>query len=145
MNPSQLSELPEYQGIFFDPATGKTYLSDGTETGFTFERARWTGPFGLHFSWPWLNPISFATHETAVKVCAFARAALPPHLSVEIDEERKDLGPFTRTVERLIVVKGAGREESFSAGMLANSIIRHGVPTATLYFQAEVRRAGFTV
>ena len=75
----------------------------------------------------------------------FARAALPPHLIVEIDEENKDLGPFTRTIERLIVVKGASREESFSAGLLANSIIRHGMPTATKYFQAEVRQAGFTV
>ena len=145
MKPEEVADFPEFSGIFFDPATGKSYLADGTDTGYTFERARWTGPFGLHFAWPWLNPVAFATHDTAVKVLGFARAALQPHLSVDIDEEKKDLGPFTRTIERMIVVKGAGREESFSAGWLANSIIRHGLQTAGKYFQSEVRQAGFSL
>ena len=72
MRPEDLAGLPNYSGIFFDPQTGKTYREDGTDTGFTFERARWTGPFGIDFSWPWLNPISFATAETAQRVLAWA-------------------------------------------------------------------------
>ena len=64
MRPEDLAGLPNYSGIYFDPMTGKTYLEDGSDTGYTFERARWSGPFGIDFSWPWLNPISFATAET---------------------------------------------------------------------------------
>ncbi|MCC6587716.1 MAG: hypothetical protein IT168_13560 [Bryobacterales bacterium] len=143
MTAVQVAELPDYSGIFFDPDTGKSYLADGTDTGFTFERARWTGPWNLHFSWPFLNPISFATHETGLKVLNFARQVVPSHMSVELDESQKVVGPFSRTIERLIVVKSGSTEESFSAGMLANSIIRNGEKNAKTYFAAELRYAGF--
>ena len=69
----QLDRLKEYNGIYFDPETGMTYRSDGSNTGYTFERATWTGPFGLLFSWPWLNPIAFATRETAFKMLLLAQ------------------------------------------------------------------------
>lgn len=143
MTAEQVAELPDYSGIFFDPDTGKSYLADGTDTGFTFERARWTGPWNLHFSWPFLNPISFATHETGLKVLNFARQVVPSHMSVELDESQKVVGPFSRTIERLIVVKSGSTEESFSAGMLANSIIRNGEKNAKTYFATELRYAGF--
>jgi hypothetical protein len=137
----ELDSLANYHGVYFDPATGKTYTEDGAETGFTFERARWSGPFGLHLLWPWLNPIGFATHATGVKILEFARA-LMPKLSVVLDEEKKDLGPFTRTVERQIVVSDGFKQESFNAGLLANSIIRNGHKSAGVRFLAEVRLAG---
>jgi len=44
MRPEDLAGLPNYSGIYFDPMTGKTYLEDGSDTGYTFERARWSGP-----------------------------------------------------------------------------------------------------
>jgi hypothetical protein len=119
-----------------------TYREDGSATGFTFERARWTGPFGLHFSWPFLNPLGFATHETAVKILNWARSFAPPTLTVALDETQKNLGPFTRTVERQIVVSDGTQAEVFSAGLLANSIIRNGEARAAESFKAEWRVAG---
>jgi len=138
MNIESLRELPEYHGIFFDASTGKTYTEDGRDTGFTFEDARWTGPFGLHFFWPRLNPLGFATKETALKVLDFATRLLPG-VSVILDETNRISGPFTRTVERMIVVSDGDREESFSAGWLANSIIRNGLKQAGISFLAEVK------
>jgi hypothetical protein len=143
MRPEDLAGLPNYSGIYFDPMTGKTYLEDGSDTGYTFERARWSGPFGIDFSWPWLNPISFATAETGQKVLTWARAIAPATLAVTLDDRMNIVGPFTRTVERLIVITDmGGRSESFSAGWLANSIIRHGEKAAAGYFQAEWRSSG---
>ncbi len=142
MRPEDLAGLSNYSGIYFDPETGKTYREDGTDTGYTFERARWTGPFGIT-AWPWLNPISFATADTANRVLEWARAIAPAPLAVTLDDRNNILGPFTRTVERLIVITDlGGKAESFSAGWLANSIIRHGERTAAAYFQAEWRTAG---
>ena len=143
MTAAQVAELTDYYGIYFDPDTGKTYLADGTDTGFTFERARWTGPWGLHLAWPFLNPISFATHETALKALDFVRSIVPSHFSVDLDESQKIVGPFSRTIERLIVVTAGTTEESFSAGLIANSIIRQGQSNAAVYFAAELRSVGF--
>ena len=137
--------LPEYHGLFFDPETGKMYREDGTDTGFTFERARWTGPFGLHLNWPFLNPIGFATHETSIKILNWAQSFAPPSLTIHLDEERKDLGPFTRTVERTIVVSDSSRKEQYSAGLLANSVIRNGWDRAAESWKAEWRLARLQV
>ena len=139
---AELARLADYGGIWFDPATGKTYDASGTDTGYTFEVARWSGPFGINFSWPWLNPISFATAETAAKVLVWARTVAPPALSVRLDDEQHIVGPFARTVERSIVVTSGDRTESFSAGWLANSIIRHGEAQAAKYWRAELDKAG---
>jgi hypothetical protein len=141
----QLKRLPEYWGLYFDRATGMTYRSDGTETGWTFENATWTGPFGFHFQWPWLNPLGFASHETGLRVLEFARSIAPPALHLSIDDERKDLGPFYRTVERMLVVTDGMRTESFSAGLIANSIIRNGEQAAAVSVKAEWTSAGFAV
>ena len=140
MSKESIRGLPNYHGIYFDPATGKTYREDGTDTGFTFEHPTWTGPFGLHFQWPWLNPLTFASYETAIKVLHFVRGLLPK-VSVSLDEENRISGPFTRTVERLIVVSDGHTEESFNAGLLANSIIRVGEKLAAQSFLAEVKHA----
>ncbi|MEZ5357030.1 MAG: hypothetical protein R2762_30690 [Bryobacteraceae bacterium] len=145
MKTEDVLKLPEYWGLYFDRATGMTYRSDGTETGWTFESATWTGPFGFHFQWPWLNPLGFATHETAMKVLAFAKSFAPPSLRLEMDEERKDLGPFYRTVERTLVVTDGARTEQFAAGWIANSIIRNGERAAAESLRAEWRTAGFTL
>jgi hypothetical protein len=136
-------DLPLYGGLYFDPDTGKTYREDGTDTTYTFERATWTGLFGWHFSWPWLNPFGFATRETALRMLDFVRTVAPEKFAVTMDETNRITGPFTRTVERQIVVSDGETEESFSAGWLANSIIRNGEPQAAEQFRAELRRAGF--
>jgi hypothetical protein len=140
--PQEVAEMPQYFGLYFDPETGMTYTGDGTQTGYTFERATWTGPFGLHFNWPWLNPISFATKETGVKVLRFARGVAPQSLAVSLDETSKTVGPFTRTIERSIVVSNGDTEENFSAGWLASSIIRHGETMARKLWLAELKQAG---
>ena len=143
MRPEDLAGLPNYGGIYFDPCSGNTYREDGADTGFTFERPRWTGPFGMEFSWPWLNPISFATAATEQTILAWARGIAPAALAVTLDERTSTFGPFRRNVERLIVVADmGGLSESFSAGWLANSIIRHGGHLAGVYFQAEWRSSG---
>ncbi len=142
MTPDQIRELPEYSGLFFDPETGHMYREDGADTGFTFERARWSGPFNIIISWPWLNPISFATHDTAVKVLQFGRTLAPAGVTLSLDEAKKDLGPFSRTVERLIIVSDGSHEESYSAGWVANSIIRNGETRAAESWKAEWRLAG---
>lgn len=147
-------KLKEYQGILFDPETGKSYYSarEGElpqETRYTFERATWTGPFRMEIPWPWLNPISFATTPTALDVygrCVDAIAVLNRanslHLAVMLDEEPKYLGPFTRTIERQIVVLRAGDPlENFSAGQIAGNIIRRGEAEAMKTWVAEVLHA----
>lgn len=142
MRPIDLTGLPEYSGLFFDPATGKMYRDDGSDTGFTFEAARWTGPWGMHFSWPWLNPIGFATAETADRILRWVRSIAPPAITAAIDDSQRVAGPFTRTVERLIAVTDGATTESFSAGWIANSIIRNGEARAAEYCKAEWRQAG---
>ncbi len=143
MEPKDLSGLPAYSGLFYDPDTGMTYKEDGTETGFTFERATWTGPFGIHFQWPWLNPIGFATRETGRKVLAFCKGAAPKGLAVNLDESNRIVGPFTRTIERLIVVTDGDKEESYSAGWLAHSLIRNGEQRAATHWLDELKQVRF--
>lgn len=139
----QLDELREYSGLFFDPATGKTYRADGTDTTYTFENARWAGPFGMHLTWPWLNPIGFATAETAQRILAWCRSVAPSSLTVTLDESQNVVGPFYRTIERRIVVTDGAHREEFSAGWLANSIIRNGETLAARAWRAELVQAGF--
>lgn len=139
LTPDQLEDLREYSGLFFDPATGKMYLSDGTDTGYTFENARWAGPFGMHLTWPWLNPIGFATHATAERILSWCRSIAPRGLSAMLDESQNVLGPFYRTIERRIVVTSGERREEFAAGWLANSIIRNGETQAARSWIAELR------
>jgi hypothetical protein len=115
---------------------------DGEPTGYTFERATWSGPWGVELSWPWLNPIGFATHETSAKMLEFCKSVLPVNLTATLDEVNRVVGPFHRTVERQVVVSNGAREESFSAGMLANSVIRHGRKRAGELFLVEVKQAG---
>jgi len=147
-----LASMKDFNGVFFDVATGKTYKDDGTFTGFTFEPLpTWTGPFGLAISWPFLNPLSFATDETARKVRDIVETwltTMPMNFvgwKVEMDDRQRVTGPFTRTVERMIVVEKFGNSEQYSAGMLANSIIRNKESGARTSFLAELRTAGFNV
>lgn len=96
----------------------------------------------MHLTWPWLNPIGFASAETAARILAWARSIAPPTLTVTLDDTQNILGPFTRTIERRIVVSDGANSEQFSAGWLANSIIRNGETLAARSFQAEWRTAG---
>jgi hypothetical protein len=147
MTPQEVlaADLPNFNGLLFDPETGKAYLEDGTDTGITLERAKWTGPFNIHLDWPYLNPVSFATHETALKVLEFCKLALPANsgITVAIDEEKKNMGPFTRTIERLIVATSSSKTEQFSAGWLARGIAVNGPVYQAKSWLAELKLAGF--
>jgi len=138
--------MKEFHGLFFDPNTGKTYIEtpEGEKvfTGFTFEDAEWTGPFGLHFSWPKLNPFAFATMETAETVLAIVTNRFRNSGITFTIESRGVTGPFTRTPERVIRATSGNTMEEFSAGWLANSIIRNGVDAAMKSFKAELVYAG---
>jgi len=143
------SQMREIQGLLFDPATGKVYLpaesalSDPIDTGYTFEYARWTGPFGLHFNWPNLNPLGFATHETATAILAVVQERFAHEgLHIGLDEVNRVVGPFTRTVERYIVISRGETAETFNAGWLTNGIIRNGPERAMNSLRAEMRVAG---
>lgn len=129
MDSKSVQRLPEYWGLYFDPSTGMTYYPNGETTSWTFERATWSGPFGLHFAWPFLNPLGFATEESATRLLAICERWLReyPQLRLELDDKARDLGPFTRTVERQIIVHASSeRSETFSCGLMINSIIRNG-------------------
>lgn len=158
-----IEDLIDYEGILFDPLTGKTYFRQFdylpiTETPFRFERASWDGPWwaapviGIFNIWGGrvrgaLNPLGFAAHDTAINVLGMCRAARANNgtlgWSCELDETEKNLGPFTRTIERLIVVRRADGNpvESFSCGRLATSAIRIGTRNAMENWLAEVRLA----
>lgn len=147
---SALSDMRDLNGLFFDAATGKVYKEDGTYSGFTFEHPTWTGPFGIAIPWPFLNPLSFATVETAKKIREIVEIWLVTmpinHVGWKVTvEEQKVTGPFTRTLERQIVIEKFGVSELHSAGMLANSIIRQGEEVAKRQFLAELRAAGFNI
>lgn len=141
------SELRDYSGIWFDPRTGQTYLREGETggfrpTGFTFENARWNGPWGFGV-WPWLNPISFATEETAVALRDWLRSWAPPGLTFAVRNDQTILGPFSRTIERRIAVTdSSGRTEEFSAGEMTNWRIRQGDGRARTSMLAEWYQAG---
>jgi hypothetical protein len=142
MNSQKLATLPAYCGLRYDAETGKMFDEDGQDTGYTFEQTTWRGPFGLTVCLPWRNPISNATRETGIRVLAFARRAAPQGLLVSLDETRRECGPFRRTNERQIVVSDGSVEESFSAGWIAATIIRHGEARAAKLWRSELRHAG---
>lgn len=142
----KVSDLKDCNGVYVDYVTGVAYTDDGqgnaVSTGWTFELARWTGPFGLHLTFPWLNPLSFATHESAVRILEWARKFAPREITIRLDEDQNIIGPFTRTIERRLIVSDGARQEQYSCGMLANSIIRNGEQYAKTSFVAEWRAAG---
>jgi len=150
------------EGVWFDPRDGKTYFArnegDPLEfTGFTFEDAFWVGPrwatplIGVFNFWGnsvsgKLNPLGFATAETAEKVLRYCRD-WAPELDVWLDDgsdRNKVVGPFSRTIERNIVATATEMlaSETFSAGRLAVSIFRNGPTHARIQWRAELRNAG---
>jgi hypothetical protein len=152
------SRLREYDNILFDPVTLETYWRKSetvvSATWLTFEAATWRGTFGqlTHLHWPWLHPMGFATADTANQAATIARLYLFGHdVSVEVVENNRITGPFSRTVERqLVVVANTNKDkrEEFSAGRFAERyMIRNpfnGVreSTSAEQFRAECRRAG---
>ena len=139
MDPEELAELPVYFG--FSLIHDRENIQFGRHQYWLHLRARhWMGRSGCRFM-ALLDPISFATHETGVKVLHFARDSAPRQLSVTLDEQPKNLGPFTRTIERQITVSNGATEENFSAGWMASSIIRHGEKRAAEFWLAELKQA----
>jgi len=140
--------MREIQGLLFDEQTGKAYLpvegGEPIDTGFTFENPVWTGPFGLHLFWPNLNPWLFATRETAAAVLAMVqeRFAHEAGLHIGLDETDKIVGPFTRTLERNIVISRGEASENFNVGLIATGIIRNGPQAAMAGLRAEMKIAG---
>lgn len=163
-----MENLVNYNDIYFDRATGKTYIyqrrdgSMGTledeserpflklvETPFTFESATWSGTFGwiTSASWPWLHPLGFATMETAKRVLEYCKNTVvfrDPNLGVYIYDKDRVTGPFRRTIEKDIQVANHKTNEThyYSAGRIAERIIRRGIAEAMQGWVAEVKASG---
>lgn len=146
--PAVLARLVDHSGILFDPETGETYFrlhewEPLRQTPYTFERARWSGPFGLGWHSPWLSPLSFATIETAKMIFHWVRQITPSTLDWSMDDSRGTIiGPFSRTPQRLVYLAGGLDDRSWGCGELAVTIIRQGEPVARKQFLAELARLG---
>lgn len=145
--PTYPQAIPKMSYVL-DPSTGNL-----ASTGWTFEPAQWQGPFGANW-WPWLNPFSFATADTANKILAlFGPVATQTSdtairhatgYQAVIDDDGHIVGPFTRTVERLLVVSYGDKFQNYSCGLLACNVIRRGALPAMQSWAYELRVAGFT-
>jgi hypothetical protein len=98
------------------------------------------------FTWPWLNPLDFATVETGQAVLVMCWHALEAlgletgiRLEATLDRRDRSVGPFTRTPETVIEVTRRDKViEQFNAGRIAAQVIRHGEQRAMGYWKAEV-------
>lgn len=137
--------LEEMMGVLYDRKTGKVYFStdgsDVADTGYSFENATWRHP--RDGSLKSLNPLQFATRQTAEKVLMSVTTWIPaaalPNLAVSIE----NLTAPGRTIERSIVVAnletGATLEQN--AGLLAVGMIKAGMFQQG-YFLEALRNAG---
>lgn len=154
----QLDAMHEYEGIYFNRATGETFYwcrldsglvghrDDGPavalRAGYTFEPAAWWGSFMGQWMSGWLNPLGFATEETSGKVLDATFLMLRHVADVSIERTQNAGGFFNRTLERRILLrnKATGAAHEYSVGRLAVSMMREGTAKAILRLWDEARR-----
>lgn len=116
-------------GLIYDDKTGKVTLDDGEAPAvgadFTFEN-----PEGV-------NPLQYATQKTAEKIVEILKSELPPDITYSIArltyEQSLTIPPIQLTVKR------NGITADFSAGLIANSLIRTG---SLASFKHDLKVAG---
>ena len=116
-------------GLIYDDKTGKVTYEDGevpTVGGdFTFENQEN------------VNPLQYATQKTAEKIVEILKAELPKDFKYTISrlvyEQSLTIPPLNLTIER------NGIKESFSPGLIANSLIRTG---SLASFKQDLKNAG---
>jgi hypothetical protein len=147
----------EIQGMHLDlettPEGGSVYRAhyarlEGEKpqpTEFTYENAKWGGPlewlpiipsvFGRWF----INPLDFATQETAHKVLLLVREIYAPRDFDIVLENTHVTGPFNRTPERRIKLSNTwGMTIELNTARISLNIIRFGAKRAQALLQAEV-------
>ena len=103
-------------GLIYDDKTGKVTYYDGEAPAvgadFTFENQEG------------VNPLQYATQKTAEKLVEILKVELPKDIKYTIARltyvQSLTIPPISITVER------NGIKEQFSAGLIANSLIRSG-------------------
>ena len=103
-------------GLIYDDKTGKVTYDDGEAPAvgadFTFENQEG------------VNPLQYATQKTAEKLVEILKVELPKDIKYTIARltyvQSLTIPPISITVER------NGIKEQFSAGLIANSLIRSG-------------------
>lgn len=154
-----LKTLAEYNGIYFDRETLNTYVyrcpavlgwgvwdksecKEVANTGYSFEAATWRSGIDalLHLRWPWLNPLDFATANTARSVLSWVTYATNDRtIKWSINEKAGSItGPFFRTTMRMICGDNGSQIQCFSAGGIANKLIRNNPTWAAQSWNAEV-------
>lgn len=157
---SKVDGLREHASIYFDPATLHTYAyrcpptlgwgvwdkddcKTAVDTGWTFLDAAWSGGFDVvrWFSpWTWrLNPLDFATQETARRVLVWVQTLVPAMRWAVSDETTKITGPYSRSVQWTVCADNSSDVHCFSAGLIANQIIRNEPGYAKTMFKAQVQ------
>lgn len=103
-------------GLIYDDKTGKVTDEDGNAPAigadFTFENQEG------------VNPLQYATQKTAEKIISILKAELPKDIEYQAErlvyEQSLTIPPINITLSR------NGIKASFSAGLIANSLIRSG-------------------
>ena len=116
-------------GLIYDDRTGKVTYEDGEVPpvggDFTFENQEN------------VNTLQYATQKTAEKIVEILKAELPKDFKYTIArlvyEQSLTIPPLNLTIER------NGIKESFSLGLIANSLIRTGSLTS---FKQDLKNAG---
>lgn len=148
INLSTMPGLVNYNNIYFNRDTLHTYVyrcpanlgwgiwdhdecNTAVDTGYTFENATWRSGIDaiFHINWPWLNPLDFATQDTARALLPWIvsrTANLYPTIEWSVNDTAGAItGPFTRTTYWSVCGDdGKAMSNCFSAGQLANIIIR---------------------
>lgn len=164
---STIPNLANYNDIYFNRDTGHTYVhrcppslgwgvwekGDGgcdtaVDTGYTFENATWRSGIDalLHLRWPWLNPLDFATQSTARSLIPWVVTMTSntyPNIEWSVNDTAGAIsGPFTRTTYWSICGDdGTNMVNCFSAGQIANKVIRNHPAWARSSWLAEVKSA----
>ncbi len=116
-------------GLLFDDRTGKVTYDDGEVPAvggdFTFENLEGT------------NPLQYSTQKTAEKIVEILTAALPSDIKYEVF---RPVYTQSLTIPPIqIKISRNGISETFSAGLIANSLIRTG---SLASFRQDLKIAG---
>ena len=128
--------MREIFGLFFDETSGKLFTQEGDNfifTGFTFVQV-----INLATKEK-MNPLQFATRETADKLAARIPEFFPAE--VEVVEAPQAISPVSAYSfpELLLSIKTPETISVHNAGLLASSIARIGWHTAMWQLKDEIK------
>jgi hypothetical protein len=131
--------MREFFGLLYDPDTGELFNADGSKTGFSFVKASETQGFPV-------NPLQFASKETAEKIAARLAEFIEDVVKVQIIEVNLVSSPASNRPfpERIFnITTKTGKKTKHNAGLIASSIVRVGWKSAMKSLATEI--ANFAV